>query len=93
MRRDVPVRRVWFGTTTTVTLAAIASYVFAVYARTIARFAFYYRQLGRRGRALAWLWLCSFALLLGVEVNSYLEEHPDVWRWSLFSKRATRKRP
>lgn len=93
VRRDVPVRRVWFGTTTTVTLAAIASYVFAVYARTIARFAFYYGSLAAVAVLLAWLWLCSFALLLGVEVNSYLEEHPDVWRWSLFSKRATRKRP
>lgn len=87
VRRDVPVRRVWFGTSTTVTIAAIASYLFAVYARTIARFAFYYGSLAAVAVLLAWLWLCSFALLLGAEVNSYLERHPDLLRWSLLSKR------
>lgn len=92
VRRDVPNRRVWYGTTTTVTLAALASYVFAVYARTIARFAFYYGSLAAVAVLLAWLWLCSFALLLGVEVNSYLEEHPELLRWSLIPKRRSKKR-
>jgi membrane protein len=64
VRRDVPVRRVWYGTSTTVMLAAIASYGFAIYARTIARFAFYYGSLAAVAVLLAWLWLCSFALLL-----------------------------
>jgi membrane protein len=92
VRRDVLVRRVWYGTSTTVTIAAVASYLFAVYARTIARFAFYYGSLAAVAVLLAWLWLCSFALLLGAEVNSYLEEHPELWRWSLLTKGNKQKR-
>lgn len=80
IRRDVPRRRVWPGTVVTMTLAAMASYLFAVYARTLARFALYYGSLAAVAILLAWLWLCSFALLLGAEVNVYLEERPDLFR-------------
>lgn len=78
--RDVPRRRVWPGTLVTIAIAATASYLFAVYARTLARFALYYGSLAAVAILLAWLWLCSFALLLGAEVNVYLEEHPELLR-------------
>lgn len=77
--RDVPRRRVWPGTVMTMTIAATASYLFAVYARTLAKFALYYGSLAAVAILLAWLWLCSFALLLGAEVNVYLEERPRLF--------------
>lgn len=79
IRRDVPRRRVWPGTFVTIALAGTASYLFAVYARTLARFALYYGSLAAVAILLAWLWLCSFALLLGAEVNVYLEERPELF--------------
>lgn len=79
VRRDVPRRRVWPGTLVTMTIAATASYLFAVYARTLAKFALYYGSLAAVAILLAWLWLCSFALLLGAEVNVYLEERPELF--------------
>lgn len=82
IRRDVPRRRVWPGTLVTIAIAATASYLFAVYARTLAKFALYYGSLAAVAILLAWLWLCSFALLLGAEVNVYLEERP-----ALFARR------
>lgn len=90
VRRDVPVRRVWPGTWVTMALAVFASYLFAVYARTLARFALYYGSLAAVAIALAWLWLCSFALLLGAEVNVYLEERPELFRKRRSSNPASR---
>ena len=80
VRRDVPRRRVWPGTFVTMFITAFASYLFAVYAQTIARFALYYGSLAAVAILMAWLWLCSFALLLGAEVNVYLEGNPGVLR-------------
>lgn len=80
VRRDVPRRRVWPGTFVTMFIAAFASYLFAVYAQTIARFALYYGSLAAVAILMAWLWLCSFALLLGAEVNVYLESNPGALR-------------
>ncbi len=79
VRRDVPLRRVWPGTLVTVAISGTASYLFAVYARTLAKFALYYGSLAAVAILLAWLWFCCFALLLGAEVNVYLEEHPEVF--------------
>jgi membrane protein len=79
IRRDVARRRVWPGTFVTMTIAATASYLFAVYARTLAKFALYYGSLAAVAILLAWLWLCSFALLLGAEVNVFLEENPGAF--------------
>src|SRR5690606_27019730 len=73
IRRDVPRRRVWPGTVVTMTLAAMASYLFAVYARTLARLALYYGSLAGDAILLAWLGLCSIALQLAAEHTVYLE--------------------
>lgn len=87
VRRDVAKRRVWPGTLVTVAISGTASYLFAVYARTLAKFALYYGSLAAVAILLAWLWLCCFALLLGAEVNVYLEEHPEA-----FPPRSNRRR-
>lgn len=86
IRRDTPHRRVWPGTLITVVIAGAASYLFAVYARTLAKFALYYGSLAAVAILLAWLWLCCLALLLGAEVNVYLEDNPEV-----FPKRTSAK--
>lgn len=74
VRRDVPRRRIWPGTLLTLAIGGLASYLFAEYARTLARYAFYYGSLAAVAVLLAWLWMCSMALLLGAELNVYLEE-------------------
>lgn len=73
VRRDVAVRRVWPGTALTLIIGGSASFLFAQYARSLARYAFYYGSLAAVAVLLAWLWMCSLALLLGAELNVYLE--------------------
>ncbi|MEN9581960.1 MAG: hypothetical protein RJA70_4969 [Pseudomonadota bacterium] len=74
VRRDVPKRSVWPGTAVTLGLAAGASYLFSLYAQTLASYALYYGSLAAVAVILVWLWVCSLALLLGAELNVYLEE-------------------
>ncbi len=74
VRRDVPKRVVWPGTALTLAIGSLASYGFATYASYIARYAFYYGSLAAVAVLLAWLWICSLALLVGAELNVYLEE-------------------
>ncbi len=75
VRRDVAKRYVWPGTLLTVALGSAASYAFSLYARTLARYAVYYGSLAAVAIVLAWLWMCSMSLLLGAELNVYLEEN------------------
>lgn len=74
VRRDVPKRRVWPGTLLTLAIGSFASYGFATYASRIAQYAVYYGSLAAVAVLLAWLWICSLALLIGAELNVYLEE-------------------
>jgi membrane protein len=74
LRRDVPRRRVWPGTLLALSIGSAASYGFAVYAATLAQYALYYGSLAAVAVLLAWLWICSIALLLGAELNVWLEE-------------------
>jgi membrane protein len=76
-------RVVWPGTVVTLLISTAVSLAFASYARTLAQYAFYYGSLAAVAVVLAWLWLCSFALLCGAEVNVHLEENPGVLRESL----------
>ena len=75
VRRDVPKRRVWPGTALTLFITAGTSYAFGLYASRLARYAFYYGSLAAVAIVLAWLWICSMSLLLGAELNVYLEEN------------------
>lgn len=74
VRRDGPVRYVWPGTLLTLGIGGGASYLLAEYARSLARYAFYYGSLAAVAVLLAWLYVCSLALLLGAALNAYLEE-------------------
>jgi membrane protein len=83
VRRTGKQRVVWPGTLFTITLFALASSGLAVYVRTLASYAFYYGSLAAVAVLLVWLWLCSFALLLGAEINTHLEQNPGIIRESL----------
>ncbi len=72
--RDVPRRVIWPGTLLAVGIGGSASYALSLYVSRLARYAFYYGSLAAVAVLLAWLWICSFALLLGAELNAYLEE-------------------
>jgi membrane protein len=74
LRRDVPRRCVWPGTMLALGIGSSASYGFAVYAGTLAQYAVYYGSLAAVAVLMAWLWICSVALLLGAELNVFLEE-------------------
>ncbi len=74
VRRDVPKRSIWPGTALTLAIGSLASYGFATYASYIARYAVYYGSLAAVAILLFWLWICSLALLIGAELNVYLEE-------------------
>lgn len=73
VRRDVRRRRVWPGTLLTLCIGSAASYGFAAYAGRIAQYAVYYGSLAAVAVLMAWLWICSLALLVGAELNVALE--------------------
>lgn len=64
---------IWRGAIATVALGSLVSFLFASYARTLARYALFYGSLAAVAVFLVWLWLCCIALLIGVEVNAEAE--------------------
>ena len=64
---------IWRGAITTVAIGSIASYGFASYARSLARYAVFYGGLAAVAVFMVWLWICCIALLLGVETNAEAE--------------------
>jgi membrane protein len=64
---------IWRGAIATVALGSLASYAFASYARTLARYAVFYGSLAAVAVFLVWLWICCIALLIGVETNAEAE--------------------
>ncbi|HEX3593556.1 MAG TPA: YihY/virulence factor BrkB family protein [Polyangiaceae bacterium] len=64
---------IWRGAITTVAIGSVASYGFARYARSLARYAVFYGGLAAVAVFMVWLWLCCIALLLGVETNAEAE--------------------
>jgi membrane protein len=73
VRRAAVTRRVWPGAVATVVIATLGSWIFARFARTLARYALYYGSLAAVAVLLAWLWVLCFALLTGAELNAELE--------------------
>lgn len=65
------------GAGATLVLGVIASYAFATYSSTIARYALFYGSLAAVAIFLFWLWLCCVALLVGVEVNAHIERQRE----------------
>jgi membrane protein len=66
-------RRVIQGAVLTVALWVVASLILSTYAKTVARYSFFYGSLAAVAMTLAWLWLVSISLLVGGEVNAQLE--------------------
>lgn len=66
--------RVWPGAVLAVAAFAGASWAFSTYVRTLGRFAAFYGGLAAVAMLLTWLWLTSFALLVGAELNALLDE-------------------
>ena len=73
VRHRSPTPAIWRGAIVTVAIGFIASYAFASYARTLARYAVFYGSLAAVAVFLVWLWLCCIALLIGVETNAEAE--------------------
>jgi membrane protein len=78
VRRSAVKRRVWPGAFVTVAIATAASWAFARFARTLARYALFYGSLAAVAVMLAWLWLLCTALLIGAELNAQLEGNGDI---------------
>jgi membrane protein len=78
VRRSSVKRRVWPGAIVTVAIATVASWGFARFARTLARYALYYGSLAAVAMLLAWLWLLCAALLVGAELNAQLEGNGEI---------------
>jgi membrane protein len=73
VRHRVRPATIWPGASATIAIGTVVSYAFATYARTLASYAVFYGSLAAVAVFMIWLWLCCVALLVGVEVNSYLE--------------------
>jgi membrane protein len=66
-------RRVLPGAVAAVALWLVISWAFGVYVSTLAEYAVFYGSLAAVAVLLVWLWLTSFAILVGAELNSQLE--------------------
>ncbi len=70
----VPDRRyIWPGVAAATLLWLSASSVFTVYAERLAHFDATYGPLGAVATVMLWLWVSSYAVLLGAELNAALE--------------------
>src|ERR1019366_894112 len=69
-------RRVWPGTFTAVASWLIVSWGFGLYAVSMSSYALYYGSLAAVAIMLVWLYLTSLSLVVGAEVNAYLERVP-----------------
>jgi membrane protein len=78
VRRSAVKRVVWPGAVVTVAIATAASWGFARFARTLARYALYYGSLAAVAVFLLWLWLLCIALLVGAELNAQLEGNGEI---------------
>jgi len=63
-------RPVWRGAALAVTAGFLVSYLFGLYAGTLGGYAAYYGSLAAVAVILVWLFLTSYALLMGAELNA-----------------------
>lgn len=66
-------KRVWPGALVTGLTWVAVSWAFSAYAKSIGRFPIFYGSLAAVALLMIWLWISSFLLLLGSEVNLQLE--------------------
>ncbi len=69
-------RRFWPGAITAVASWLVVSWVFGIYAVSMASYALYYGSLAAVAVMLVWLYLTSLSLVVGAEVNALLERNP-----------------
>ncbi|MCX7380021.1 MAG: YihY/virulence factor BrkB family protein [Alphaproteobacteria bacterium] len=67
-------RYIWPGVGAATLLWLAASGVFTIYAERLAHFDATYGPLGAIATVMVWLWVSSFAVLLGAELNAALEQ-------------------
>ncbi|MCL2822359.1 MAG: YihY/virulence factor BrkB family protein [Polyangiaceae bacterium] len=66
-------KRVWPGALVTGASWVTVSWGFSLYARTIGRYPVFYGSLAAVALLMLWLWIVSFLVLLGSEVNLQIE--------------------
>lgn len=66
-------RRVFPGALLAVGVWLVVSWGFGLYVRSLAEYAVFYGSLAAVAVLLVWLWLTSFAMLVGAELNAQLE--------------------
>jgi uncharacterized BrkB/YihY/UPF0761 family membrane protein len=66
-------RRFWPGTFTAVASWLVVSWGFGLYAVSMSSYALYYGSLAAVAVMMVWLYLTSLSLVVGAEVNAYLE--------------------
>lgn len=76
IRRPGIKRRIWPGAVVAAGLGSGASFLFGYYAQQVARFALFYGGLAAVAILLLWLWVWCAAILLGAELNVFLENAP-----------------
>ncbi len=67
-------RRIWPGVCAATLLWLVASGGFTIYAERLAHFDVTYGPLGAIATVMLWLWVSSYAVLLGAELNAVLEK-------------------
>ena len=74
MRSERSIRkRVWPGALVAGSSWVAVSWVFSTYAKSIGRFPIFYGSLAAVALLMLWLWISSFLLLFGSEINLQLE--------------------
>lgn len=66
-------RTVWPGALTACTLWVLASWAFSAYVSSFGRYSLFFGSLAAVALLLIWLWLSSFLLLVGSEINLQLD--------------------
>ena len=72
-RHEGLLRRGFRGAMVTMVLWAVESILFSYFVAEVARYTEFYGGLATVAVLLAWLWLMSFSLIIGGEVNARIE--------------------
>lgn len=72
------VRHIWPGVVATCLVGSLISAGFALYVRTLARFAVFYGSLAAVAIVLGWLYLLCYVFLAGAELNAVLDHEAEL---------------
>jgi membrane protein len=71
-------KRVWPGVVAACLVGSLISAGFAVYVRTLAKFAVFYGSLAAVAIVLGWLYLLCYVFLAGAELNAVLDHEAEL---------------